>query len=110
MHRPSPIHSRLFCHRLQVFVANPHKPRAIHNILYQNQQKLIEFLTNFQTDRRDDAQFNDEKEYLIRQIRDLRPLTNNSSTGGNGGQATTEGGPSASTTAAASPAPTGAST
>lgn len=56
----------------QVFVANPNKPRAIHTILYQNQDKLIEFLTNFQTERSEDVQFNDEKQYLIKQIRELK--------------------------------------
>ncbi|VEL20606.1 unnamed protein product [Protopolystoma xenopodis] len=59
---------------LKVFVANPNKPPAVHMILYQNQEKLISFLSNFQTERTDDGQFNDEKQYLIKQIRDLKPL------------------------------------
>ncbi|KFQ71273.1 Calcium-binding protein 39-like, partial [Phaethon lepturus] len=34
--------------------------------------KLIEFLSNFQKERTDDEQFTDEKNYLIKQIRDLK--------------------------------------
>lgn len=59
--------------RLQVFVANPNKPRPILEILLRNKDKLVEFLTNFHNDRSDDEQFNDEKAYLIKQIRELKP-------------------------------------
>lgn len=58
----------------QVFVASPTKSRPVHMILYQNRDKLISFLQSFQTDRSDDTQFNDEKQYLIKQIRELQPL------------------------------------
>ena len=58
----------------QVFVANPEKPRPILEILLRNQDKLIEFLTRFHTDRTEDEQFNDEKAYLIKQIKELKPL------------------------------------
>uniref|UniRef100_A0A5K3ERM0 Calcium-binding protein 39-like n=1 Tax=Mesocestoides corti TaxID=53468 RepID=A0A5K3ERM0_MESCO len=61
-------------HCFKVFVASPTKSRPVHMILYQNQDKLISFLQSFQTDRSDDTQFNDEKQYLIKQIRELRPL------------------------------------
>jgi len=61
-------------HVFKVFVANPDKPRPILEILLRNQEKLIDFLTRFHTDRTEDEQFNDEKNYLIRQIRELRPL------------------------------------
>ena len=57
---------------LQVFVANPNKTQPIIDILLKNQTKLIDFLSNFQKDRTDDEQFNDEKTYLIKQIRDLK--------------------------------------
>lgn len=60
-------------HVFKVFVANPNKPKPILDILLRNKDKLVEFLTRFQTDRADDEQFNDEKAYLIKQIRDLRP-------------------------------------
>lgn len=56
----------------QVFVANPNKTQPIIDILLKNQTKLIDFLSNFQKDRTDDEQFNDEKTYLIKQIRDLK--------------------------------------
>lgn len=57
---------------LQVFVANPNKTQPIIDILLKNQTKLIDFLNNFQRDRTDDEQFNDEKTYLIKQIKDLK--------------------------------------
>lgn len=60
------------CSGVQVFVANPNKTQPITDILLKNQTKLIDFLSNFQKDRTDDEQFNDEKTYLIKQIRDLK--------------------------------------
>ncbi|XP_048458776.1 calcium-binding protein 39-like [Rhincodon typus] len=59
-------------HVFKVFVANPNKTQPILDILLKNQTKLIEFLSQFQVDRTDDDQFNDEKSYLIKQIRDLK--------------------------------------
>ncbi|CAG2116170.1 unnamed protein product [Medioppia subpectinata] len=61
-------------HVFKVFVANPNKPKPILDILLRNKEKLVDFLTKFQTDRADDEQFNDEKAYLIKQIRELKPL------------------------------------
>lgn len=61
-------------HVFKVFVANPDKPRPILEILLRNQDKLIEFLTRFHTDRTEDEQFNDEKAYLIKQIKELKAL------------------------------------
>lgn len=65
--------SPTFC--FQVFVANPNKPKPILEILLRNQDKLVEFLTRFHTERSEDEQFNDEKAYLIKQIKELKPLT-----------------------------------
>ena len=45
------------------------------NYLWLDQDKLIDFLTKFHTDRSEDEQFNDEKAYLIKQIRELKPIT-----------------------------------
>lgn len=59
----------------QVFVANPNKPKPILEILLRNQDKLVEFLTRFHTERSEDEQFNDEKAYLIKQIKELKPIT-----------------------------------
>lgn len=56
----------------QVFVASPHKAQPIVEILLKNQPKLIEFLSSFHKERMDDEQFTDEKNYLIKQIRDLK--------------------------------------
>lgn len=61
-------------HVFKVFVANPNKPKPILDILLRNQTKLVDFLTSFHTDRSEDEQFNDEKAYLIKQIRELKPL------------------------------------
>lgn len=61
---PSSIH--------QVFVANPNKTQPIVHILLKNQTKLIDFLNDSQKERTDDKQSNDEKTYLIKQIKDLK--------------------------------------
>lgn len=63
-----------FKNKLQVFVANPNKPKPILDILLRNQDKLVDFLTKFHTDRSEDEQFNDEKAYLIKQIKELKPV------------------------------------
>ena len=63
----------VFCTYLQVFVANPNKPKPILDILLRNKDKLVDFLTKFHTERSDDEQFNDEKAYLIKQIKELKP-------------------------------------
>jgi len=58
-------------HVFKVFVANPNKTSPIHEILVKNKEKLVEFLTSFHNDRTEDEQFNDEKVYLIKQIKEL---------------------------------------
>ncbi|XP_072034243.1 LOW QUALITY PROTEIN: calcium-binding protein 39-like [Amphiura filiformis] len=60
-------------HVFKVFVANPNKTKPILDILLKNKEKLVDFLMQFHTDRTEDEQFNDEKNYLIKQIRDLKP-------------------------------------
>ncbi|XP_013381857.1 protein Mo25-like [Lingula anatina] len=59
-------------HVFKVFVANPNKPKPILDILLRNKEKLVDFLTKFHTDRSEDEQFNDEKAYLIKQIKELK--------------------------------------
>lgn len=59
-------------HVFKVFVANPNKPKPILDILLRNKDKLVDFLTKFHTERSDDEQFNDEKAYLIKQIKELK--------------------------------------
>ena len=54
-------------------MANPNKTKPILDILLKNKEKLVDFLMQFHTDRTEDEQFNDEKNYLIKQIRDLKP-------------------------------------
>lgn len=60
-------------HVFKVFVANPNKSKPILDILLKNKEKLVDFLTKFHTDRTEDEQFNDEKNYLIKQIKELQP-------------------------------------
>jgi len=60
----------------KVFVASPNKTQQIRDILIKNQDELEEFLLNFQTDRNDDEQFNDEKTYVIKQIKELQAAPN----------------------------------
>nr|CAD2196170.1 unnamed protein product [Meloidogyne enterolobii] len=61
-------------HVFKVFVANPNKPKPITEILLRNRDRLAEFLSEFHSDRTDDEQFNDEKAYLIKQIRQMAPV------------------------------------
>lgn len=61
-------------HVFKVFVANPNKPKPILDILLRNKDKLVDFLTMFHTDRSEDEQFNDEKAYLIKQIKELKSV------------------------------------
>ncbi|OHW91316.1 conidiophore development protein hyma [Colletotrichum incanum] len=60
-------------HVFKVFVANPHKSVAVQKILLMNREKLLTFLSHFLEDRTDDEQFIDEREFLIKQIRNMPP-------------------------------------
>ncbi|CBY09849.1 unnamed protein product [Oikopleura dioica] len=57
--------------RSAVFLASPTKSPGVAKVLYTNQEKLIEFLEKFQPDRQEDEGFQEEKRYLIKQIRTL---------------------------------------
>ena len=58
-------------HVFKVFVANPHKSVPVQKILLMNRDKLLSFLGRFLEDRTDDEQFIDEREFLIKQIRNM---------------------------------------
>ncbi|KAK9456721.1 Mo25-like protein [Dipodascopsis uninucleata] len=60
-------------HVFKVFVANPNKSKPVLDILIKNQEKLLAFLPEFHSDRKNDEQFNDEKQFLIKQIAELKP-------------------------------------
>lgn len=60
-------------HVFKVFVANPNKTRSVTEVLLNNRDKLLSYLETFQEDR-DDPQFQEEKEVIIREIADLKPL------------------------------------
>ncbi|GMH38425.1 hypothetical protein BSKO_06309 [Bryopsis sp. KO-2023] len=56
-------------HVFKVFVANPSKPPAVKDILKNNKDKLLKYLENFHTDRaEDDEQFQDEKNFIVKEI------------------------------------------
>ncbi|KAL7750426.1 Hym1p [Sorochytrium milnesiophthora] len=58
-------------HVFKVFVANPNKVKPVADILQKNKEKLVSYLSSFHNDRTDDEQFNEEKQFLIRQISEL---------------------------------------
>jgi len=58
-------------HVFKVFVANPHKSLAVQKILLMNREKLLAFLAHFLEDRTEDEQFIDEREFLMKQIRNM---------------------------------------
>ncbi|KAK3906450.1 Mo25-like protein [Staphylotrichum tortipilum] len=60
-------------HVFKVFVANPHKSVPVQKILIMNRDRLLQFLSHFLEDRTEDEQFIDEREFLIKQIRNLPP-------------------------------------
>lgn len=59
-------------HVFKCFVASPSKSHGVSKMLYKNSSKLIEYLENFQMERNEDEAFQDEKRYLIKQIRELK--------------------------------------
>jgi len=53
-------------HLFKLFVANPHKPKEILDILMRNKTRLMEFLQGFQNEKdKTDAHFKDDKKLLI---------------------------------------------
>lgn len=57
-------------HIFKVFVANPNKPPAVVEILRKNADRLLRFLSDFQTDR-EDEEFANEKAVLCRVLKEL---------------------------------------
>lgn len=55
----------------KVIVANPKKPKPIIDILTKNKYKLVQFLTNFHSEKKDDENFKEEKAFIIKQISSL---------------------------------------
>ncbi|KCV73452.1 calcium binding protein 39 [Fonticula alba] len=59
-------------HVFKVFVANPNKAPEILGLLTKNRRQILTFLSTFQEERtRNDNQFAEEKNFLIRQIEKL---------------------------------------
>ncbi|KAI9190429.1 Hym1p [Blastocladiella emersonii ATCC 22665] len=91
-------------HVFKVFVANPKKVKPVADILIKNREKLLSYLASFHNDKTDDDLFNDEKQFLIRQISDMpattsSPVTPAAGSSPAGGTAGTPPGASASTPA-----------
>lgn len=62
-------------HVFKIFVANPNKKKEVLDILMKNKERMIEFLSKFQSDRKEEEQFHEEREYLIKQVKALqRPV------------------------------------
>eukprot|EP00242_Pyramimonas_sp_CCMP2087_P014324 CAMPEP_0198221958 /NCGR_PEP_ID=MMETSP1445-20131203/86023_1 /TAXON_ID=36898 /ORGANISM="Pyramimonas sp., Strain CCMP2087" /LENGTH=350 /DNA_ID=CAMNT_0043900293 /DNA_START=135 /DNA_END=1187 /DNA_ORIENTATION=+ len=58
-------------HVFKVFVANPNRPVGIAEVLKHNRDKMLRYLENFHNDR-DDEQFKEEKQHLIRILEELQ--------------------------------------
>eukprot|EP01018_Ginkgo_biloba_P025962 Gb_11217 [translate_table: standard] len=58
-------------HIFKVFVANPNKPPAISSLLLKNREKLLKYLENLHFSK-EDEQFEEEKDLLVREIEGLR--------------------------------------
>ncbi|KAG4960193.1 hypothetical protein AAZX31_13G193300 [Glycine max] len=59
-------------HIFKVFVANPNKPREVKIILSKNQEKLLDLLHNLSPGKgSEDEQFEEEKEFIIKEIERL---------------------------------------
>ncbi|KAF2311042.1 hypothetical protein GH714_019266 [Hevea brasiliensis] len=57
---------------MQVFVANPNKPREVKVILAKNNERLVELLDNLSIGKgSEDEQFEEEKELIIKEIKRL---------------------------------------
>ena len=58
-------------HIFKVFVANPNKPAPVLDILGKNADRLLRFLSDFQSDR-EDEEFSSEKAVLCRVLREIQ--------------------------------------
>ena len=58
-------------HVFKVFVANPNKSKPVVEVLINNREKLLRYLQEFQTDR-EDEQFQEERNVIIKEIADLQ--------------------------------------
>lgn len=65
-------------HIFKIFVANPKKSKPILDILIKNRSRLLKFLSDFNTERNSDKEFEDEKNYIINNISALPDLTSSS--------------------------------
>lgn len=57
-------------HVFKIFVANPHKEGRVLDVLLRNQERLINFMRDFQNERADE-QFVEEKGFLVKEIGSL---------------------------------------
>ena len=60
-------------HVFKVFVANPYKAAPVHSILYSNKEKILAFLKSMGEKDKQDEQFAEEIDLLIRKLSALGP-------------------------------------
>jgi calcium binding protein 39 len=65
-------------HLFKVFVANPAKPPAVAEILAKNADRLMRFLSDFQTDR-EDEEFDGEKALLRKVLGEMAAASTSTS-------------------------------
>lgn len=59
----------------KIFVANPKKTRPVHDILFRNKARLMDFLKTLTSPtKKDDETFNDERNFIITQLANLPNL------------------------------------
>lgn len=83
-------------HIFKVFVANPKKSKPISDILMKNKVRLLNFLQNFNPEKKDDEAFKDEKAFIIKQITALPTASRTPASSSPSAQTSAQ--PSASTT------------
>lgn len=61
-------------HVFKIFVANPQKPKRVHEILFKNKDKLVQLLQTLCASRPDDHQFAEDQTTVIGKLQGLQPL------------------------------------
>ncbi|CDK25884.1 unnamed protein product [Kuraishia capsulata CBS 1993] len=65
-------------HAFKVFVANPKKTKPVSDILIKNRDKLLVFLKEFDSGKKEDRSYVNEKEFVIGKIEELPRLLSSS--------------------------------
>ncbi|ONM25658.1 Protein Mo25 [Zea mays] len=65
----------IFAAWMQVFVANPNKPREIIQVLVENHREVLKLLHNLPTSKGEDEQLDEERDLIIKEIEKLVRLS-----------------------------------